>query len=198
MAKLLWRLWRRSVSAYWLGKSQLLYKAIFFELGTGSRIIAPLRLETPESISVGKNVTINRMCWLGVYPKTMLKVPRLTIGSRSTLGNFNHITCVNKVAIGEDVLIADKVHISDNSHIFSDINVPIKDQGVCSFGEVEIGQGTWIGEGASILSAKVGRNCVIGANAVVTRDIPDFCIAVGVPAKVIKKFNVLKKVWEAA
>jgi len=62
--------------------------------------------------------------------------------------------------------------------------------------EVKIGEGSWIGESACIIGARVGKNCVIGANAVVTSDIPDYSVAVGVPAVVIKQFNQQVKKWD--
>jgi acetyltransferase-like isoleucine patch superfamily enzyme len=62
---------------------------------------------------------------------------------------------------------------------------------------VAIGDGSWIGENACIIGASIGRNCVIGANAVVTRDIPDYCVAVGIPAAVIRRFDVTLQKWVA-
>ena len=61
---------------------------------------------------------------------------------------------------------------------------------------MEIGEGTWLGEGVCVIGAKIGKGCVIGANAVVTKDIPDYSVAVGSPAKVIKKYNSDTKRWE--
>jgi acetyltransferase-like isoleucine patch superfamily enzyme len=93
------------------------------------------------------------------------------------------------------VLTADRVHISDNEHIFANVSIPVMKQGVTSRGVVAIGEGTWIGENANVLSCKVGRNCVIGANAVVISDIPDFSVAVGVPARVVKRYDPGEKRW---
>jgi acetyltransferase-like isoleucine patch superfamily enzyme len=70
------------------------------------------------------------------------------------------------------------------------------DQPVISKGPVAIGSGSWLGENVSVLSCRIGRNCVVGANAVVTRDIPDFCVAVGIPARVIRRFNQQTGKWE--
>jgi acetyltransferase-like isoleucine patch superfamily enzyme len=130
-----------------------------------------------------------------VYPQKEWKNPRLTIGEGCEIGHLNHITCVNQVRIGAKVLTADRVHISDNHHEFADITLPILEQGVSSRGPVEIGDGTWLGEGVNVLSCRIGRNCVIGANSVVLSDIPDFCVAVGTPARVIKRYDKEKKQW---
>lgn len=61
-----------------------------------------------------------------------------------------------------------------------------------------IGEGSWIGENVCVIGASVGRHCVIGANAVVTKDIPDYSVAVGAPARVIKKYNFNRGAWVSA
>ena len=102
------------------------------------------------------------------------------IGARCSLGG---------VTIEDDVLIASNVSIMNGSeqHGTERLDMPIRDQpGV--FRDVTIGKGSWIGEGA-IVSADVGQGCVVGAGSVVTKPIPDFAIAVGVPAKVVRFRN---------
>jgi acetyltransferase-like isoleucine patch superfamily enzyme len=121
--------------------------------------------------------------------------PRLVIEDGTRIGHFAHIASVNDVHIGKKVLIADRVYISDNLHSYHDIEVPIMDQPISFKGNVHIGDNSWIGENVSIIGARIGRHCVVGANSVVTRDIPDFCVAVGAPAKVIKKYDFKKKKW---
>lgn len=194
-ARVIWQFWRRACRTYWLGKSQLLYRGILGGLGPGSRIIRPLKFSNPEFICLGSRVTIHEFCWLGAYPQPGLGVPLLTIGDGATIGHFNHITFVQRVEIGPKVLTADRVHISDNEHVFSEAGRAIMDQGVVSRGPVAIGTGTWIGEGANILSCRIGKGCVIGANAVVIADVPDFSVAVGVPARVVKRYDISERRW---
>ena len=63
--------------------------------------------------------------------------------------------------------------------------------------ELKIVQGSWIGTHVAIIGdVHIGRNCVIGANAVVTRDVPDYCVVAGAPAQIIKRFNLQTKKWE--
>ena len=94
---------------------------------------------------------------------------------------------MNRVEIGRNVLISDRVFIGDSEHGHTCSDIPISEQYLHSAGPVEIGDGAWIGIGVSILpNVRIGRNCVIGAGSVVTHDIPDFSVAVGVPARVIK------------
>ena len=88
------------------------------------------------------------------------------------------------------------MYISDNLHGFSDITIPILEQPIIQNGEVEIGDGTWIGENVCILGVKIGKNCVVGANSVVTKNIPDYCVAVGAPAYIIKRYCFDSKEWK--
>lgn len=184
------------LGSYWaLLKTQIIYKHLFKNIGYRSRIKRTLRIKGSKFIEIGDHVTINPYTWL-LAIKHEGHCPSLIIDSGSEIGNFNHITCVRRVHIGKSVLTADKVHISDNSHSFESIEIPIKDQRVTNPGEVSIGDGTWLGEGVSILGCSIGKQCIIGANAVVVKNIPDYSIAVGVPAKVIKKYNLEKNEWE--
>lgn len=98
--------------------------------------------------------------------------------------------------IHKSALLAEHVYISDNLHGYSNINVPIKDQPLTQLRDVNIGEGSWIGENVCIIGASIGKNSVVGANSVVTHDIPDYCVAVGIPAKVIKKYNLDSCLWE--
>lgn len=188
------QLFERLSGLYWLGKTQLFYRSYLGALGQRSRIIKPLKMQRMENIFIGDYVTINMFAWLFTYsPKG--SSARLIIRDGCSIGHFNHITCVNYVEIGAKVLTADKVHISDNYHGYENPLIPIIDQPVGSKGPVVIGEGTWLGENVSVLSCRIGRNCVIGANSVVTRDIPDHCVAVGAPAKVIKSFDERSGSW---
>ena len=63
-------------------------------------------------------------------------------------------------------------------------------------GPITIGEGSWIGRNAVILSANIGRNCVVAAGSYVNKDVPDYCVVAGVPAKIIKRYNMETKKWE--
>ena len=96
---------------------------------------------------------------------------------------------MQSVIIEEGVGIARGVYISDHSHGFKDPTRFIRDQGVDRIAPVRIGRGAWLGENAVIMpGVTVGRGAVIGANAVVREDVPDYSVAVGVPARVIRTF----------
>ena len=93
-------------------------------------------------------------------------------------------------------MTADKVYISDNLHNYEDINAPVHSQAIKQLNPVIIGEVSWLGENVCIIGASVGKQSVIGANSVVTKDIPDYCVAVGAPAYIIKRYNFETKQWE--
>lgn len=180
---------------YWSLKTQFFYRRFFGQFGSGSRLLDPMRLTNVRNIYIGNQVRINKHVFLLTLKLPDGPVPRLSIEDGCTIGHLNHITCVNEVKIGRRVLTADRVHISDNSHAFLNPDVAIKDQGVMSTGKVQIGEGSWIGENASLLSCTLGRNCVVGANAVVLGNIPDFSVVVGAPARIVRRFDVASRSW---
>jgi acetyltransferase-like isoleucine patch superfamily enzyme len=171
------------------------YKVVFKMLGSKSKIISPLKINGPANISIGNNVVVEYKTWLAAYPHTGLTDCNLIIEDGSRIGHFNHIYATSKIHIGKNVLTADKVYITDNLHSYENINVPIVDQKIKQIQEVIIGDGAWLGENVCVIGANIGKGCVIGANAVVTKNIPDFCVAVGNPAKIIKRYNMVTGTW---
>lgn len=168
----------------------------FKYFGKDSKIYSPLRIDGIKNISIGNNVRIGYKAWLASLPLTGFEDCIIEIGDGSSIGNFNHIYATKKIVIGKKVLTADKVYISDNLHGYKDITKAVIEQPINQINEVLIGDGAWIGENVCILGAKVGKNCVIGANSVVTKDIPDFCVAVGAPAVIIKRYSIESDSWE--
>lgn len=170
------------------------YKGIFQKLGAGASVFRPFRIDGGNGISLGPKTIFQRGAWLyccGANGRTA----SLTIGSGCVFGYNNHIAAVGRIVIGDNVLTANNVYISDNIHGYEDTALPIMQQPVKFKREVIIGDGSWIGENACIIGAHIGKNCVIGANAVVTSDIPDYSVAVGVPAVIIKQFDQHSKQW---
>jgi acetyltransferase-like isoleucine patch superfamily enzyme len=182
----------------WLRFGEFLFRLLYSSqmLGCGKRafISLPFRLDGIESIKLGDFSVVQSRGWLYCITVDDLQA-QLTIGSRCVLGYNNHIAAVREVVIGDDVLTANNVYISDGIHGYEDINTPIMQQSVRFKQSVHIGQGTWIGENVCVIGANIGRNCVIGANSVVTRDVPDFSVAVGVPARVIKQYDQVLCEW---
>jgi acetyltransferase-like isoleucine patch superfamily enzyme len=167
----------------------------FKRLEFGSMVRKPLRMDGRRFISLGRHVIVQNQSWL-FAAQIDEHEPNLFIDDGCVIGNFNHIASVRSVVFGKYVLTADRVYVSDNVHEFEDVNTPIMNQPVRFKSAASIGDGSWIGENVSIIGARIGKHCVIGANSVVTRDIPDFSVAVGAPATVIKRFNPTSNRWE--
>ena len=154
-----------------------------------------LKVHGANRITIGNDVTIQEFTWIAAEPWTGDIDCQLIIGNNARIGAFNHIYATGSIIIEDDVLTANSVYITDNMHEYADINTPIWEQPIKQLNKVVIGEGSWIGEHAAIIGASVGKHSVIGSNAVVTHDIPDYCVAVGSPAKVIKKYDFEIKQW---
>ncbi|MBD3289161.1 acyltransferase [candidate division KSB1 bacterium] len=172
-----------------------LFSSNFKRFGKTSRILYPMDIQNAKYMEIGEGVRILKKAWL-VALKIDEHEPRLVIDDLSRLGNFNHIASVRDVYIGKKVLTADKVYISDNLHTYEDISNPPIELPTKFHRSVSIGDESWIGENVCIIGANIGKHCVIGANSVVTKDIPDYSVAVGIPARVIKQYNSSTKQWE--
>lgn len=171
------------------------YKYKLGQFTRSSYIASPLRIDGGKKIYIGKGVIIEYKAWIASTPLTGEKESKLIFEDGCIIGHFNHIYATNSIILHKNVLTADRVYISDNLHGYEDVNTPIKSQPIVQNGTVEIGEGSWLGENVCVLGAKIGKHCVIGANSVVTKDIPDYSVAVGAPAKVIKQFNKNENSW---
>jgi acetyltransferase-like isoleucine patch superfamily enzyme len=129
--------------------------------------------------------------WVHLGANTALRCHEgtLSLGDKSTLARDITVNCYLDVEIGDSALFADNVYISDFDHRFEDLTVAIKDQGIAK-SRVRIERDVWLGTRVTVCRGVViGEGTVVGANAVVTRDLPAFSVAVGVPARVIKDRN---------
>lgn len=162
------------------------------------RIHPTARIDNPDRIRLGDGVSIGRHAWLYAIATDLESgryQSRMEIGSGTKIGAFCHITCAGTLALGSHVLIGQGVYISDNSHKYEDVTRPIRIQGL-AVKETRIGDETWIGNHSVVMRCFVGKHCVVGANSVVTRDVPDNCVVAGAPARVIKRFNPATESWE--
>lgn len=110
------------------------------------------------------------------------------IGEGTEIGERCRISIINSLEVGKNVLFSPNVYITDCDHEYRNPEVPIIAQGIVQKGQkVIIGDDSYIGINVVIVgNVKIGKHCVIGANSVVTKDIPEYCVAVGSPAKVVK------------
>lgn len=172
------------------------YKETFKQFGENVSLLNPLRINGAERIKVEDNVVIAEQCWLAAMPLTSSDICELIIKEGAHIGDYNHIYATGSIIIEESVLTANFVYISDNLHEYSLLDRPIYKQPIKQLKRVVIGEGSWLGEHVCVIGASIGRHCVVGANSVVTHDIPDYCVAVGSPARIIKRYNLDTQQWE--
>jgi acetyltransferase-like isoleucine patch superfamily enzyme len=182
-------------------KSKIFTKILassFKKISSKSTIIPPFRFQNLQRMTIGKEVTIHSNCWIMVYPGyDREESSNLVIKENTSIGMGSTISAIKKIIIEENVVMSRNVYISDHSHKFEDISIPIKDQGIDKIEEVVIGRDTWLGQNSVILpGVKIGRHCIVGANSVVNRSIPDYCVVVGAPARIIRRYNEYSGQWE--
>lgn len=194
LRKILSRLFHRSTPCAF-GSEQ--WKSQFEYFGNQSKILPPAILSVGRGLSVGDATTILEHSRIQNFHIQGQNPPRIEIGNRCYICYYFTILNASSVSIGDDVLIASHVMISSENHgIDPESDIPYMHQPLISQ-PVVIGDGCWIGEKVCILpGVSIGKKCIIGAGSVVTKSIPDYSIAVGNPAKVIKRYNFTIHNWE--
>jgi acetyltransferase-like isoleucine patch superfamily enzyme len=143
----------------------------------------------PQGIELGDDTCVMHNSELHVFNFRDLPHAFIKVGRRTFIGESVIMRGQGGVTIGEAVLIAPFAKILAVNHRFSDPTLPILDQGITGLG-ITIEDGAWIGAGAAILDGvRVGEGAVVGANAVVTRDVPPHTLAVGAPARVVRRLG---------
>jgi acetyltransferase-like isoleucine patch superfamily enzyme len=187
-------LWKRiKCRIYTLGLSRAFYK-----IGWGTIINPPFRYKNLMFVQLGQAVVIQRNCWIQtvIQDAPGNEGPLIFIGDNSAIGMDATISAAKKIVIGNNVLLARNVYITDHEHKYESTEAPIMDQGITKVSEVSIGDNTWLCQNVVILpGVSIGKNCVVGANSVVNKSIPDYCVAVGSPAKVVKIFDHRSNSW---
>jgi acetyltransferase-like isoleucine patch superfamily enzyme len=146
---------------------------------------------------VGDNVRVGKNTNIFVHPKRRdSKEFILKISNNVHIGNYNIIGARNSVVLEENALLGLRVIIVDHSHHYENVEIPIKSQAVTEGGPVRIERDCWIGANVFVLpNVTIGRHAIIGANLVVTGDIPPYSVAVGAPARMIKRYDFDLKQW---
>ena len=122
--------------------------------------------------------------------------PHIVFCSHVSIQQNLHLTCAESIYIGENTAIAANVTITDIHHTYEDINLPVEKQEL-AVSPVRIGNNCKINNNAVILPGTIiGNHCVVGANAVVSGIIPDYCVVVGVPSRIVKRYSFESNKWE--
>jgi len=133
-----------------------------------------------------------------VAPPEQKGEPIVVIDENVGVGPCCQISAKNRVHLERDTIIAQSALICDHSSVFEDRRLPDSEQ-ASKGGRIRIGQGCWIGRGAAIVCTHgelvLGRNCVVGANALVTRSFPPYSVIIGNPSVVIRRFDPVKHAW---
>lgn len=179
-------------SGYYSDKRSLKHLESFSNIGDNCSFHPESSILNPQYISIGNNFRASwklRLEAIDEY-KGQKFFPQVIIGDNVSFNTDVHIGCIRRVQIGNNCLFASRIFISDHDHgdtSYETLLLSPAKRLLQSKGDVIIGDNCWIGEGVAILSGvTIGKNSIIAANSVVTKDLPEFCIAAGTPAKVIK------------
>ena len=171
----------------------------------------PSRFNNPDRIHLGDDVKIGPNSVLSAntqYPGGWLHHPKgqhvsqqftptLEIGDRVTATGALQIYALDRITIEDDVMFATNVFICDGLHGYETADVPYKYQGMTRIAPIRIGYGSWIGQNVVIMpGVTIGRLAIVGANSVVTKAIPAQCIAMGTPARIVKRWSDEQATWE--
>lgn len=150
-------------------------------------------------IRLGDGVSLDRDAWLNVPDYCNRDEPVIILEEGCQINRRCMISAINRVHIERNTLFGPSVLVTDHNHAYEDVTIPIDRQGVTRGGTIRIEEGCWIGYGAAVVCSQgelvIGRNCVVGANSVVTRSIPPFSLVTGNPARIVKQYDPSTRKW---
>jgi acetyltransferase-like isoleucine patch superfamily enzyme len=180
--KVLATIWHRT-------KTRVFYRRIFGSMGANCVLRNPLLLSNTRYIHLGSHVDIRDGVRMEVVLHNPARVPELRIGDHVNIEQNVHIICQSKILIGNDVSITGNCAIVDTTHPWASPESSQKtgDLILDEDSYVVIGDGTFLGFGCIVLpNVKIGKGAIIGANAVVSKDVPDYAVVAGIPAAVLR------------
>ncbi len=180
----------------WYPVANIWNRFLFGAYGKDVYIESGVVINRPRFVQLGDHVRIKRNTSINLHPKDKRsKEILLFIGDNTIISESCFISACNRVVIEENVGVSPNVMIIDNSRKVGDVSRPSKEQEL-KIGSVHIGADSWIAYGACVMpNVTIGKHCIIGALSVVNRDIPSYSVAVGSPAKVVKRFDFEKREW---
>ncbi|WP_051822463.1 acyltransferase [Desulfonatronum thiodismutans] len=181
------------------------YRRLFRSVGSGLILGRGLSIRHPGKITLGHRVAVDDNTLLdasglkgeGIFIHddvivarncvVQAKIGSTIIGARTEIGANTIISSISRVEIGKFGLVGPLCLIGGGNYKTDRTDIPMMDMGWTSRGPVVVGDDVWIGAGVSILDGvRIGKGCIIGAGAVVAKDLPDYAVAMGVPAKIMR------------
>lgn len=169
----------------------ILNKPFFKHIGNLTYIGKPCFIEGKKNISIGTRVRI--------FPGVRMEAiggGKIDIGDNVAIEQNVHLTSGGgTLSIRSDSVVLGNSFITNIDHIYKDIGKSVLEQ-QCQITDTKIGEGCFIGYGAAIQAGTtLGKHCIVGTNAVVRGNFPDYCVIVGVPGKVIKRYDTNTNKW---
>lgn len=185
----------RALGRAWRAMDGLVLRRRLAGFGPWSYIQRPRFIVGGRAIHIGTGVQIWRFARIEAFPSSTGE-PVITIGNGTVIQPYVHIGAVRSVDIGSQVLIASGVYITDHDHDWRNPAEPAMSNRRVIACPVKICDRVWIGEGVAILKGTtIGEGSIVGAGSVVTRDIPACSVAVGAPARVVKRYEWGTSTW---
>ena len=181
------------IKYFWFMKS-LIYSLFFGKFGFPSYIGKPIFIGNFKRIFIGKKVRI----FPGARIEVVDKNSSIVFEDNISLGQNLHIISggEQELRIGKNTTFSANVFITNIDHKYDEINKHILEQPLVST-KTQIGENCFIGYGAVIQAGTtLGKQCVVGSNAVVRGTFPDYCVIVGIPAKIVKRYDDKSGVWK--
>jgi acetyltransferase-like isoleucine patch superfamily enzyme len=167
--------------------------------GVSFHFTSKLSRARASRISIGNSSSLREYAWLSVAVEEPAGDPVIVIDDNCHIGFGSIISAKNRIHLERDVLVGQMVLIVDHNHAYEDVTLPVLNQGITQGGKIRIGQGSWVGRGASIICPRgeltIGRNCVVAANSVVMGNIPAYSVVAGFPAKIIRQYDPERRTW---
>ncbi len=186
--------------AYYRLKAFVYYRHVFGSFGRGSVLYKPLMLNNPRFVHIGRNVVIRKGARIEAIVTDAAPPPQLRIGDDVNIEQNVHIICHSNIVIGNEVSITGNCAIVDVTHPFEDVHDPTKigSRILAEPSFVEIGDRSFLGFGAVVLpNVRIGHYCVVGAHSLVTKDVPQYSVVAGNPAKVLRRYDEDKDEWDS-
>jgi acetyltransferase-like isoleucine patch superfamily enzyme len=159
--------------------ARLFYRRVQFGAGCDIRPGLNLVVGPRGRVHIGSGCILDRQMTIEAHGD-------LVVGACTIFGHHCTLASKQEIIIGEDCLIAEMVSIRDHNHRFDRLDIPVREQGAVT-APIYIGRNVWLASKVTVVKGvSIGDNAIVGANAVVTKDIPPNAIAVGIPARVIR------------